>query len=261
MKELYKYIKLIFKKQELLFYFIRTDLKIIYNHKILGFLWTILDPLLMMSVYIFLVVIIFKRGGPKFPILLFTSLLAWQWFTYSLIRSVVSITTKSKLIQSISFSKIVLPLSHIFVGMFNYFLGLIVLIPFLFIYEAKFSYNLFWFPILVFIQLLFTIGASLICAVLGVYFRDLQNIMKFLLRIGFYFSPVLYSISDRIPEKIQHLYMLNPFAVLLYSYKNVLVRGLPPSPFIILTVGLSFIVLISGIIVFKNNEKLFSKEV
>lgn len=261
MKDLLNYIKSIIKNRELLKYFIHTDLKLIYKHKLLGFLWTILDPLLMMFVYLLLVTVIFKRGGPQFPILLFTGLLVWQWFTYSLTRSVTSISKKAKLIQSINFSKIVLPLGPVFVGMINLFLGLIVLVPFLLIFEAKFTYHLFWFPSLLLIQLVFTIGAVLICATVGVYLHDLQNIIKFLLKISFYISPVIYSIENRIPENIRVFYLLNPFAVLINSYKNVLIRGLPPNPFIGITIGVSLLILIIGTVLFYKKESIFSKEV
>jgi lipopolysaccharide transport system permease protein len=253
-------LKLIWSRRDLIKYFLRTELKIRYKHKLLGFLWTLLDPLMMMLVYIVLVVFIFKRGGPQFPVLLFSALLSWQWFTVALSKSVVSITSKVRLIQTIYFPKVVLPLSHVLLGLINYLLGLIVLVPFLFIFEARLTWNIFWLPVLIFLQLILTIGLSLFVATMGVYFRDLENILRFGLRIWFYLSPALYSVTDRIPEKYVSLYMLNPFSAIFNSYKNILVRGQPPSIYMLVFTGAAVVLFISGMMVFDRKEVNFAKD-
>jgi ABC-type polysaccharide/polyol phosphate export permease len=188
-------LQALWSRRDLVKYFVRSDLKIIYRNKVLGLLWALLDPLMMMLVYILLVVVIFRRGSPQFPVLLFAALLAWHWFVNSLSSSVRAITGNAKLIQTVYFPKAVLPLSRVLVGLINFLLGLIVLVPLLLIFEAKFTFNLLWLPLLIFMQFLFTIGAALLCAALGVYARDLENILQFGLRIWFYLSPALYFIS------------------------------------------------------------------
>jgi lipopolysaccharide transport system permease protein len=254
-------IRAIWFRRDLVGYFVRTQLKILYKHKLLGFLWTLLDPLMMMLVYVLLVVFIFQRGGPQFPILLFSALLAWRWFTYSLSGSVTSITKNARLIQTVSFPKIVFPLSRVLLGLTDFFLGLVVLIPLLFIFEAKVTLNLLWMPLLILVQFCFTFGAALLCATLGVYFRDLENIMQFGLRIWFYLSPALYSINERIPAQLLPTYMLNPFAVLFNSYKNVLVLGIPPSEYILFTAGLALFTCGCGLVIFNVKQPDFAKDV
>lgn len=240
---------------------ILTDLKITYKNKLLGFLWTILDPLMMMGVYILLVCVIFKRGGPQFPVLLFCALLSWKWFTSSLSDSVVSITGKAKVIQTVYFPRGILPLSKVFVNLAEYLFSLSVLIPFLFIFRAKITFMVLWLPVLLCIQLLLTIGASLLFSCLGVYFRDLENILRYSLRFWFYLSPALYSVKDRIPVRFQGIYMLNPFAALLESYKNILVRGKSPSNYMFVVVLVSLALLIIGFIVFDRKEAKFARDV
>lgn len=254
-------IQTIWLRRDLIKYFVGADLKNIYKNKLVGFLWTILDPLMLMLVYIVLVVFIFKRGGPQFPVLLFSALLAWKWFTYSLEGSVTSITKKAGLIQSVYFPRAILPLTRVITGLINYLFGLIVLIPLLFLFEAKLTLNLLWLPALILIQLVFTIGLALYCSALGVYFRDLEHIMEFGLRIWFYLSPVLYSASERIPKGLISKYMLNPFAALLESYKNVLVRGLPPSRYVFIALALALFVFLSGFVLFSIKESEFAKDV
>jgi len=254
-------LRALWARRELVRCFARTDLKLTYQHKALGFLWSLLDPLMMMAVYTLLVVLIFKRGEPQFPILLFTSLLAWQWFTYSLSASVTSIAGKAKLIQTVSFPKAVLPLSRVLIGLIDFLLGLMVLVPLLLLFEAKFTLSWLWLPALILIQFLFTFGAALICAVLGVYFRDLQNILQFGLRMWFYLSPALYSIQGTVPPRFIPIYMLNPFAALFESYKNVLVRGMPPDGYLLLPAALGLIFCYGGLLLFKAKELDFAKEV
>ncbi len=254
-------LQALWSRRDLVKYFVRTDLKLIYTHKVLGFLWSLLDPLLMMAVYTLLVVFIFKRGDPQFPILLFTSLLAWHWFTYSLASSVASITGKAKLIQTVSFPKAVLPLSRVLIGLIDFLLGLIVLVPLLIAFEAQFTLHWLWLPALILIQFLFTFGGALLCAVLGIYFRDLGNILQFGLRMWFYLSPALYSIQGTVPPRFIPIYMLNPFAALFESYKNVLVRGMPPDGYLLVPAILGLIFCYGGLLLFKAKELDFAKEV
>ena len=109
-------LKKIWQRRELLWYIVKLQMKAENKNKVLGFVWSFLDPLLLLLVYIVLVSIIFKRGGPQFPILLFISLLSWRWFASSLQRSVTSISSKAGLVQSVRFPLAVLPLSGIIVG-------------------------------------------------------------------------------------------------------------------------------------------------
>jgi ABC-type polysaccharide/polyol phosphate export permease len=256
---MFQQAKALWQRRELLKYLVVSDLKLLYRNKALGFLWSILDPLFLMLVYTLLVVVIFRRGGPQFPVLLFSALLAWRWFIIALQSSVTSVTSRAKLIQSVNFPKSILPLIKVTTGLVSYLIGLVILVPMLFIFEADFTFNILWLPVLIFIQLLFVIGAAYFGALLGVYFRDLQNILQFLLRIWFYLSPALYTVADRIPEKYQGIYMLNPFAALFTSYKNILVLGLPPSEYMLLAAAIAVVVLIAGFGLFTRQERQFAK--
>lgn len=254
-------IKAIWNRRDIIKYLVISELKTQYRNRVLGYLWTILDPLLLMGVYILLVTVIFQRGGPQFPVLLFSALLAWYWFMFSLNGSITSITGKARLIQSLYFPKGILPLQKVIVGLIRYALGLTVLIPMLYIFEANLTINVLWLPVLLFVQLLFTIGCSFFFAALGVYFRDLQNIMRYLLRIWFFLSPALYMVSDRIPEQFQGIYMLNPFAALFISYKNILVLGLPPNIYIFVAFAMAVILFIGGLIFFDRKESDLAKAI
>jgi len=248
-------LKNIWQKRELLYYIVKFQMKAEKKNKVLGFVWSFLDPLLLFLTYYILVHVIFGRGGPQFPVLLFISLLSWRWFASSLSRSVVSITTKAGLIQSVRFPLIILPLSGIIIGFFDWLFGFVILVPMLFIFEASFTVNVLWLPVLLLIEFVGTMGACLVFAVVGTYLSDLGNILQFLIRIGFYLSPILYSVEERVPEGLTTLYMLgNPFAGLLESYKNVLIRGIPPTEYALLGTAVACVAFLVGLWYFSRSE-------
>jgi len=225
------------------------------KNKVLGFAWSFLDPLLLLIVYIILVHYIFGRGGPQFPVLLFIALLSWRWFTSSLSRSVTSITSKVGLVQSTRFPLAILPVSGIVIGFFDWLFGFVILVPMLFIFEASFTANVLWLPVLLLIQFVGTIGACLIVAVVGTHLADLGNIIQFLIRVAFYLTPIIWVAEERLPEGLMNLYMtLNPFAGLMESYRNVLVYGLPPSEYIIVFTVLACILFVVGLWYFSRDE-------
>jgi len=248
-------LKNVWQRRELLYYVVRFEMKAEHKDKVLGFVWSFLDPLLLLLTYIVLVSYIFQRGGPQFPILLFTALLAWRWFASSLSRSVTSITSKVGLIQSVRFPLAILPLSGIIIGFFDWLFGFAILLPMLFFFEASFSLNILWLPLLLLIQFVGTIGVCLIGAVLGTYLSDLANIIQFAIRICFYLSPIIWAVEERIPERLRTLYMLgNPFAGLLESYKNVLIYGMPPNEYALVGTVVGCVAFVVGLWYFSRSE-------
>ena len=261
MISIFNQINRIYKRQDLVKYLMKSDLKIRYKNKALGFLWAVLDPFFMMIVYIILVSVIFKRGGEQYPILLFSGLLCYRWFMFSTGNNVSALVKSSKLLQTVKFPFSILILNEVNIGLFNFLLGLIVLFPMLFIFNATISIHLLWLPIIILFQYLFTFGVGLFLSVAGLYFRDLQNIMLFVLRIILYLSPILYEI-DFIPNKYQEMYYaLNPFASMIDAYKNVLVKGLPPDKHFFIFIGYAFLFLIIGNYFFSKRENNFAKDV
>jgi lipopolysaccharide transport system permease protein len=252
---MFEQLREVWQRRDLLYYIVRFEMKAENKNKVLGFVWSFLDPLLLLLVYVVLVHYIFGRGGPQFPVLLFVALLSWRWFTSSLSRSVVSVTSKVGLIQSTRFPLAILPLSGIVIGFFDWLFGFAILVPMLFIFDAAFSVNILWLPVLLLIQLIGTIGACLVVAVIGTHLADLGNIIQFLIRLGFYLSPILYSVEDTVPDRLMTLYMvLNPFAGLMESYKNVVIRGAPPTEYLLVGTTAALVALLVGLWYFSREE-------
>jgi ABC-type polysaccharide/polyol phosphate export permease len=225
-------------RKELLKYLIISNLKTVHKGTVLGYFWWLLEPLFLMGIYFLLVSVIFKRGGPDYPVFVFCALLPWQFFAKSISQSIESISGKAQLMKQVAFPKGVLPLAVVFSNFINFLFGLIVLFIMLILFNISITWWVLLFLPLILLQLMFTIGLSLFLSCFSVYFRDIKFIMRFALRIWFYLSPGLYPMS-LVPEQYHSLYLMNPFAVFFNSYRAVLMNGASPD---IRYVGVSLVI-------------------
>jgi len=236
-----------------------SEISLQYKNKFLGVLWAILDPILLMFTYWILISFIFNRGGEDYPALLFISILSWKWFLQSTLTSVKLYVSNSLLLQTVSFPYTVLPLSRNLLHTLNFLMGLLALIPLLIYLQIQPSWSLLWLMVLLPIQFIFNFGISMVFAVVGVYFRDLYNILSFALRLVFYLSPGLYQLVD-IPKAYQGLVIaINPFASLFTSYKNVIVFGNAPSWYLINPVLIG-IALVCAMFYFHSSQNRLVKD-
>ena len=226
----------------------------------LGLLWGFLDPLLYMITYTILVKYIFGLGSPQYPILLFTALVSWSWFTQSLGKSVTALSSRTNIILRMRVPLIIFPVTEIFSESIQFLFGIITLIPLLFYFEANLTINLLYLPLILSLELLLIFGGSLICTVLGTYLKDMSNILSFAFRLTFYLSPALYSAADRVPERFQTLFFMNPFAWLFESYKSVVIYGTPPNwHFVYIPLCFGIAMTLIGLYLFTHEEPKMAK--
>ena len=216
---------------ELILYLTISQLKQAHQNLVLGYIWWFLNPLLWMIVYWLLVAGIFKRGEPNYPLFLLCAILPWRAFVTSIGQSMTCLSGQERLIKQIPFPKAVLPLSVVLANTVNLAFGLIFLV---FIAVMAFGVQLtpyvLLLPLIAIVQVTFTLGLALLLSILATYFADLQNFMQFFTRIWLYLSPALYAV-ERVPVRFRTLYMLNPFAPIFTSYRDVLMYGRAPDWF------------------------------
>jgi ABC-type polysaccharide/polyol phosphate export permease len=236
------------------------QIKAAQKTKALGILWNFLDPLLYMLTYTVLVVFIFKRGEPQFPVLLFSVIIAWGWFSAAISRSVSALTANTNIILNTRFPLIVFPASFVLGDSIEYIFGLAVLFPLLFFFDATPTPYMLLLPIPILFQVLFTFGACLICAVVGTYLKDLKNILEFGIRLWWYLSPALYTLEGALHGSLKFLYNMNPFAWLFEAYKSILVRGQMPSwTFMWATALFAILAMLIGLWLFTKQERNLAK--
>ncbi|MCF7861263.1 ABC transporter permease [Candidatus Woesearchaeota archaeon] len=221
-----------------------------------------LDPLIFMLIYYILVVVIMQRGDNDYLVFVFLALLPWRWFTSSVNEGVVSIKNRSKLIKQIYFPKVVLPIISIASNTVSFIIAfglLILLLLILTITGFKIGLAVLFLPFIIIVQLLFTIGITIILSHLNVFYADVENLVKYLLRIWFFLSPGIYSIT-MIPDKYLPIFRLNPFTLLFESYRDSVIRNIIPNLSGLLILGIISIILIGiGLNLVHKNQGIYAK--
>ncbi|HEX5466979.1 MAG TPA: ABC transporter permease [Candidatus Limnocylindrales bacterium] len=253
-------------RRRLIRYLVQADLKKKGSDTLLGNLWWILDPLLQMLVYVVLVTIIFARSQPDYPLFIFAAILPWKWFTSSISDAIASVTSQERLIKQIQFPKIVLPFASTVAGLVNFGFGLVGLAGLLvLLYPHRINITLVLIPVVALVQFAFTLALTFLAAATNVFYRDLGNVSRHLLRLWFYLSPALYSISqiDHLAAEspiLGTLFRLNPFTILFEAYRDVIYAGTRPD-----WAGLASLFAVSLVLiaiaawVFKRVEPSFAK--
>jgi ABC-type polysaccharide/polyol phosphate export permease len=262
----------ILSRRRLVGYLVRADIRKKGADTFLGNLWWVLDPLLQMVVYVVFVSIIFQRPQPDYPLFVLAAILPWKWFTSSISDATVSVTSQGSLIRQIQFPKIVLPMAATMAAVVGFAFSLLPLAAIMLVYQHRISAFLLLIPVVAVVQFLFTLGASFLVAAVNVFFRDLGNVLRHVLRLWFYLSPGLYSLAMLEDSEvfthypvILRLLQLNPFATLFEGYRAVIygdpVTGPHLPDFAALgALAVVSIVLISlAAVVFKRLEPMYAK--
>lgn len=228
--------------RDYLLYSTASDLRLQFSGKYLGVIWWILDPLLLILVYVLLVSVIFKRGGPDYPAFLATGLMPWKWTATSISTSAQSVSGKSAVLMQVYVPKFLLPVQKVLVGAGNFLVGMLVVLGLNIVYGAPVGFHLLEIIPVIIAHAIFLLCIGLIFAHIGVFFRDIQNVLGFALKMVFFLSPVLYAL-DRVPERARALWWLNPMTTFITSYRLILMEGKSP-----LYLGLAAWVLVSLLI-------------
>lgn len=225
----------------------------------LGYMWWFLEPLLLTFVYWLLVSVIFERGGPNYPLFVLCGLVPYRAIAISVGQSVGSISGKFSLIGVINFPRIFLPISDVLLNHVKLLFGFMVVILLTRFFQIYINHNIIYLVIPYSIQVILVCGVTMITSVLGVYFRDLRNLIQFIMRVLVYISPVVYSL-ERIPDRYHDIYLLNPIAILMVTYRDVIIYGRPPDPRLLL-IGMieALSLFVVGYIFFSNQDKKLLK--
>ena len=254
-----KYINTLYSYRELLREWIARDLKVRYKQSFLGSAWAILQPLSLMVVFsvIFTQFVKIPSDGVPYPVFSYAALLPWTFFAGSISLASQSLVQNMNLVTKIYFPREILPVSVVMAGLVDFLIGSIILIGMIFIYQIKIQITVLMLPAILLIQILLTFGIVLITSALNVFYRDIRFIIPLGLQLWMYATPIIYPIT-LVPERFRVLYMLNPMAGMIESYRLVLIYGMWPDWRII---GYLFLFSISifclGYVYFKRVEWKF----
>ncbi len=253
--------------RELLYSLTVKELKVRYKNAVLGFLWAILTPLLMMVV----LTVVFRYIGPRgftagiehpFSIFLLCALIPWTFFAHSLSSCTGVLIGNADLIKKVYFPREVIPASTVLAAFINYLLSLIVLFAFLIGFRQWPTLWVLALPLIVLVQAIFVLGICLMVSSLNAFYRDVAYIAETSLMVWFYATPIFYPhtmVAENTGSLFFRLYMLNPMAAIVISMRNVLLDGRCPDILVILpAVLISIAFFVAGAIIFRKQEPLLA---
>ncbi len=247
----------VIERRELIKNLVARQLKVRYKSSSLGFLWSLLNPLLMMFVYwaVFSQLLRF-RGIENFKAYLATGLFAWNFFAGALSDSTNSIVGNVSLVKRVYFPRFILPLSAVLTNLVNFFFSLIVLLLLFVFWGVDLRLPVLALPIVIITEFILALGLSFFLSGLNVFFRDIEHILQVVLLAWFFLTPIVYE-RGLIPANLQPLYLCNPMTSIIVCYQSILYYGEFPSALLFVAPFIfSIIVLLAGYLFFRRNEGL-----
>lgn len=255
LKELYKY-------REILYALSSREIKSRYHQTFVGFFWAIIQPLVLMFILSIVFDVFFKinnNNGIPYPIFLYSTLVAWNFFSKTLTNATFVLISNRALVTKVYFPKEILPLSLAIANIFDFLSAFLVLILMMFYYKVGFSIGFFLFIPIFFIQFIFTMGVSLFLSASNIKLRDIGSAIPLILQAWMYASPVIYS-AKKIPEKYLDLYMIiNPLSPIIEAYRSIIIEGKIENPsYIFISLVVSVVIFVFSYIFFKKSERTFA---
>jgi len=245
--------------RDLIIVLTQKELKVRYKHNILGYLWSIANPLAFAFVFFVAFKVVMKIKMENYTLFLIAGLFPWQWFSNSVNSSPGIFTGNASIIKKINFPRNIIPLSIVLQDMIHFILAIPVIILFLFIYGERPSFTwLYGIPILLFLQLLITYGASLIISSANLFFRDIEKLIIILTTLIFYFTPIIYP-ETMIPDRYRPLINLNPVAPLMISWRNLFLEGRMELSYLLVSLLYGVIVFMAGYILYRRLSWRFAE--
>jgi lipopolysaccharide transport system permease protein len=220
-------------RYELIFSLARRELVARYKGSVLGILWALLTPVVTIAIFTVIFAGMFgARFGASgsqldYAIYLFCGILPWTMFQETLQQSATTIVAHSNLVKRVVFPLETLPLAHALSSLGNQLFGTVALLVAAVAIRHQLPVTIFWLPILLIPQLIFTLGAAWLIASLGVFLRDIAQGLVLLLMAWLYMTPIIYPESI-VPERYRPFINANPFTPLIRSYRRVLLEGRAP---------------------------------
>lgn len=211
------------RHRELLANLIRKELKVKYKNSALGFVWSLLNPLLYLVVFSLVLVEFLRQSIPEFHFYLLSGLVAWNFFSQVLPACSRAIIDNSSLVTKIYFRREVLPLSAVGAGIVHFLLqfGVLVVAMLVFSHQRFWDIGMVLLPMTLLVLLLLCAGFGLILSCINVYYRDVQHLLDVGLLAWFWLTPIVYP-STLAQGRFWRIYLLNPMAPIVLGFQRAL---------------------------------------
>ena len=262
----YKFLRFNFKEfieyRDTLFFLVWKDIKIKYKQTLLGFLWVIIQPLLMVLVFVLLqraIVIPISDSNIPYALFVLSGILYWNLFSSSVTNSSNSIVNNANMLKKIYFPRIFFPLSSLLVSLFDFFIAIVIYIPLMFYYKIYPTENIFWiFPLTLILVIMISLGIGSFFSALNVIYRDVKYVIPYFVQLLFFISPIFYNSKFIANKFINNIYYLNPFVGILELLRYGLFSMEPYKVGVLISIVSNVIVFILGLYYFRKIENIFA---
>jgi ABC-2 type transport system permease protein len=209
-----------------------TEFKRVYFGTVLGYIWSLVRPLMLFGVLLFVFTKVFKIGSdeaPHYPVLLLSNIVVFTFFSEATLNSVTSVVTQEGVVRKTQFPRLVIPLATALTGAFNLGLNLIVVLVFVLAFGVDPTWTWLLFPVVLTLLFVFTAAVSMALSVLYVRFRDVAIIWTVVTQVLFYLTPILYPIEALGNETYERLLMVNPLAPIFEQMRVWILEPNAPS--------------------------------
>ena len=253
LKELWHY-------RELIYFLTWRDIKVRYKQAVLGIAWSVLQPVLTTAIttVVFGVLLKVNSDGLPYPVFALSALLPWHLFQLSLQKSSISLVGNANLLTKVYFPRVIIPLSSVLAAMVDFGISLVLLFIAMAIYRLPLTWNVLWVIPLTLLTVLAALAVGLWLSALNVQYRDVQQMVPFLIQIWMYATPIVYPITT-IPEgTFRYIYSLNPMVGVVQGFRWAFFGGTPPDMTLIISSAAVLVLLVTGLFFFRRMEKTFA---
>jgi homopolymeric O-antigen transport system permease protein len=237
----------------------QKELKIRYKRSVLGYFWSIGNPLALAIVFFIAFKIFMKIQIQDYTLFLISGLFPWQWFSNSVNSSAMVFVGNASLIKKVNFRREALVIATVLNDMVHFILSIPIIIIFVFFYGMKPSLQwLVGIPVLIVIQFIMTFGMAVAVSAINLFFRDIERIVFILTTLLFYVTPIIYS-EDMVPHKFRMLILLNPLSALMLSWRNLFMKGTLDTGTLFISLAFALLMLGLGYLIFRRLRWKFAE--
>jgi lipopolysaccharide transport system permease protein len=248
--------------KELFYFFTWRDIKVKYKQTVLGFLWAVLQPLLLMLIFTFFIgkTMNITSDGMAYPVFVFSGLILWTLFSSGLANAGNSMVSNSVIIKKIYFPRLIIPISSILVAVFDFFMAFIVFIALLFYYHQRVDLldALIYWPLGLLLAMVGTFGPGCLLAALNVKYRDFRYVIPFLVQALLFLTPVIYPVSVLHNSWLRYVLAINPMFGGITLFRIPIAGAFPDPILLLISVSSGIFFLIVGVVYFRKTEMFFA---
>lgn len=252
-KNLYSY-------RELLKTSVKKEVRGKYKNSFLGVLWSFLNPLLQIAVYAIVFPLILRNNQENYVVFLCCGLIPWNFFATSINRTAFSFVENGNIIKKVYFPREIIPISVVTSEAVNFLIASLIILGFVIFGGLGITKFILFYPVVLIVQYLLTLGISLIISSICVYLRDLQHFIGVALQLLFYAAPIVYA-AETIPENYQWIVKFNPMTYIINGYRNIFYNQtmieLKPLLFVFV---LAIVICVIGYIIYNKLQKGFAEQ-